>query len=223
MNQGLLIIVLLLLVLLLSCKAFNYCILRELFVNKETVKQMMDDIYGVENFASKDECDLKKDFMTEAWYEAECKNDNFVGAAPKKNQCGYSKTESENFQNIENFQDVIGYCDHPNEEIMKERRSAGKCPEVTEGFQGLPKCKTLHKASRERARSAEECEGFQNVPDRCCSPEEINNGARVNYDCTSICEGFDNYCPFKEDFLNIETVPPVNVDLIRPPGGATFD
>ena len=50
MNQGLLIVVLLLLVLLLSCKAFNYCVLRELFVNKETVKQMMDDIYGVEPF-----------------------------------------------------------------------------------------------------------------------------------------------------------------------------
>ena len=74
MNQGLLIVVLLLLVLLLSCKAFNYCVLRELFVNKETVTQMMDDIYGVrENFApcTEDErrgtlqsvCDAREEFQ----------------------------------------------------------------------------------------------------------------------------------------------------------------
>ena len=60
MNQGLLIIVLLLLVLLLSCKVFNYCVLKELFVNKENVIKMMDDIYGKDTLDKiKSDCEKK--------------------------------------------------------------------------------------------------------------------------------------------------------------------
>ena len=148
MNQGLLIVVLLLLVLLLSCKAFNYCVLRELFVNKETVKQMMDDIYDVrENFASKEECDLKKDFMTEAWYEAECKNDNFVGEAPKRNQ------NRNRFQGCD-----VGVADR--EELVK----AGKCPpQVLENFQDLPPCCSpdeIRNGKRVGYDCSAVCEGF---------------------------------------------------------------
>tara|TARA_B100000700_G_scaffold281952_1_gene333081 strand:- start:7092 stop:7577 length:486 start_codon:yes stop_codon:yes gene_type:complete len=105
MNQGLLIIVLLLLVLLLSCKAFNYCVLKELFINKETVKKMMNDIYDVkEDFriCTEDE----KRVMLSSTIAKEC--ENFVGST-----CDPTKLSVEE---------------------RKELVEAGKCPSL-ETFQ----------------------------------------------------------------------------------------
>ena len=53
MNQGLLIVLLTILLLLISCKAFNYCVLKELFVNKKQVREMMSDIYNTDIFGNK--------------------------------------------------------------------------------------------------------------------------------------------------------------------------
>ena len=198
MNQGLLIIVLLLLVLLLSCKVFNYCVLKELFVNKENVIKMMDDIYGKENFrvCTEDE----KRVMLSSTIADEC--DNFVGTAPKK---------------VEHFK---SYCDSLSESEKQALIEQGKlhCP-TPETFQdALPACSSLHEASRESAKKSGECrEGFY-VPDRCCSPEEILGGAKVGFDCSSVCEGFENECPFKESFATID-LPTVSTDAYRPASG----
>jgi hypothetical protein len=152
MNQGLLIVVLLLLVLLLSCKAFNYCVLRELFVNKETVKQMMDDIYDVrENF---EPCsDDRKKGMTSSSIAEIC--DDFVGKAPKRNQ------------NRENFE---GYCNDSDPEVMRIRcYDEGKCsgencpPQVLENFQDLPPCCSpdeIRNGKRVGYDCSAVCEGF---------------------------------------------------------------
>ena len=49
MNQGLLIVLLTILILLLSCKVFNYCVLKELFVNREQVREMMNNVFHTTN------------------------------------------------------------------------------------------------------------------------------------------------------------------------------
>lgn len=119
MNQGLLIVVLLLLVLLLSCKAFNYCVLRELFVNKETVRQMMNDIYGVrEHF--------------DHGVDVDCDTENTVRGSDwlKKHGCPV-----ENYKNIDNFQDVVmsdcqrRYLESKSENEKAEIIADG-CPQV---------------------------------------------------------------------------------------------
>ena len=153
MNQGLLIVVLLLLVLLLSCKAFNYCVLRELFVNKETVKQMMDDIYGVrENFEPCSE-DRRKGMTLSSIAEI-C--DDFVGEGPKRNQ------RRENFQGCE-----------PGVSGREELVEAGKCEELKETFRCCKDEDDLLKGGCQ----PQPCEGFvnyspfketfQDVPDMC--------------------------------------------------------
>jgi len=162
MNQGLLIVVLLLLVLLFSCKAFNYCVLRELFVNKETVKQMMNDIYGVrEHFDCVDEvnCEAERPIRTTDWL--------------REHGCPV-----ENFQNIENFR-VMSECEKRYHGSKSESEKAriiadGGCPElnINEGF-------------------------------RCCKDEDdlISGGCQP-----PMCDGFENYSPFVETYMNIPRV-----------------
>ena len=119
MNQGLLIVVLLLLVLLLSCKAFNYCVLRELFQNKEIVRQMMDDIYGVrEHFdhgVEVDDCETESQGRTSAWLI--------------KHGCPV-----ENYKNIDNFEGDMSDCQRRYIESKSESEKAAiiadGCPEV---------------------------------------------------------------------------------------------
>jgi len=92
MNQGLLIVLLTILLLLISCKAFNYCVLKELFVNKEQVKQMMKDIYNTDIFGNKTpktqetfqrECSADElSVFTSAKIATECSNaEGFVDCA----------------------------------------------------------------------------------------------------------------------------------------------
>ena len=155
MKQGLLIIVLLLLVLLLSCKFFNYCVLKELFVNKEKVKLMMDDIY--ESFLNeKRKCtETEKSVMTSMKINKECSNpETFVG------------TYNEHFK---------GRCD-PDAHDIKELREAGKCPGTNPPSEGFIDCCTDKNSN-----------------------DDIINGVCVP------CEGYENYCPFKETFEDVPT------------------
>ena len=191
MNQGLFIVVLVLLILLISCKAFNYCVLKELFVNKKMVKDMMDDIYGAnrqvnvgENVEDFRVCsDTEKKLMTSARIREECDN-------------------PENFRNY-----CASLSSHEREEMVKQ----GKC-EPVEYFQDLPKCSEIHESARKEVRRNKGCvEGF--VPNICCTTEMLLQGAEIGKDCKEPCSGFVNYDPFKEEFQ--PTIPPVNVAQLR--------
>ena len=112
MNQGLLIVLLTILLLLISCKAFNYCVLKELFVNKEKVREMMNDIYKTdifgnktqEGFQKKENCNADKmSVLSRDQINAECSNaEGFVNcdALPPSVRANTEECKEE-FQNGE--------------------------------------------------------------------------------------------------------------------------
>ena len=135
MKQRLLVIVLLLLLLLVSCKAFNYCILKELFVSKETVQKMMDDIYGkhepVESFRVCSE--TEKRLMTSSRIAEECDTEETFQNFPKCSEIHKSAREQvrETGQCVEGFAPDI-CC---TTQMILEGAEIGKdCKEPCAGF-----------------------------------------------------------------------------------------